>query len=726
MSTSLHTFIDIFDQEFDHDGESVKLKGIVIPIIQRDYAQGRHGTEVGRVRKRFLTALHKAVCEKPITLDFVYGDISADGIMTPLDGQQRLTTLFLLHWYAAKKGKVDASEYEFLRHFSYETRYSARDFCSNLIGFEPSFDGDLAEEIKDQPWFPMEWCNDPTIAAMLVMLNSIVEAFADVPDLWKKLNEKAISFYFLPIRDMGLTDELYIKMNSRGKPLTMFEHFKAELEHELKLIDKDLAETVIRKIDREWTDMLWVYRGDDNVIDDEFLRYFRFICDIICYKENDSPQGKDYDEFDLLEKYFSQEARNVRENIDYLQKCFDCWCEVKKNGSIRDYVTGFLAGKEHEEGKTLVWRDPDIFEGALRDFGETQSNGNRLFSLGDTILLYAFVVYIQNMSSITADQFRRRIRIVGNLVNNSGDEITDSETRVGGNRMPAILRQVDEIIINGQILNDSDINFNDRQLEEEKLKITWVDEHPNLAESLYELEDHGLLTGQISIVGLDHPENFKKFIKLFGSCTYDAIDRALMSIGNYMQIDRNRWRRQSGSSGIDEAWVTLFHMSRSTGFDDTKQILAELLAKTDEYSDEILDGIVQEYLDECERNSLYDWRYYYVKYDEFRPGRYGKYYWNEFEAEPYNLIVLWTKTQVSERAFNPFLSAIDPDDSHCVFDGTSRYVDRGATRIKSRNAGYYVVDSGSDEILEEYNIDQNADGIDTEDRVAKIRALNLV
>ena len=123
---------------------------------------------------------------------------------------------------------------------------------------------------------------------------------------------------------------------------------------------------------------------------------------------------------------------------------------------------------------------------------------------------------------------------------------------------------------------------------------------------------------------------------------------------------------------------------------------------------------------------VYDWRYYYVKYDEFRPGRYGKYYWNEFEAEPYNLIVLWTKTQVSERAFNPFLSAIDPDDSHCVFDGTSRYVDRGATRIKSRNAGYYVVDSGTDEILEEYNIDQTADGVDTEDRVAKIRALNLV
>ena len=40
---------------------------------------------------------------------------------------------------------------------------------------------------------------------------------------------------------MGLTDELYIKMNSRGKQLTQFEHFKAELERELKSIDEETA-----------------------------------------------------------------------------------------------------------------------------------------------------------------------------------------------------------------------------------------------------------------------------------------------------------------------------------------------------------------------------------------------------------------------------------------------------------------------------------------------------
>ena len=76
---------------------------IEIPIIQRDYAQGR--ALAADVRKAFLDALRSALQpEAPaLDLDFVYGSIAADGArhLSVLDGQQRLTTLFLLHWYLA-------------------------------------------------------------------------------------------------------------------------------------------------------------------------------------------------------------------------------------------------------------------------------------------------------------------------------------------------------------------------------------------------------------------------------------------------------------------------------------------------------------------------------------------------------------------------------------------------------------------------------------------------
>ena len=118
MSKTLHSFIDIFETEIADGDTSVQLNKIAIPLIQRDYAQGRIDNDVNRVRSRFLDSLYKAITEEPITLDFVYGDIDEKGTMTPLDGQQRLTTLFLLHWYAAKKENISEGKYAFLSKFS--------------------------------------------------------------------------------------------------------------------------------------------------------------------------------------------------------------------------------------------------------------------------------------------------------------------------------------------------------------------------------------------------------------------------------------------------------------------------------------------------------------------------------------------------------------------------------------------------------------------------------
>lgn len=98
--------MDIFQATFPVGSEEIKLNNISIPIIQRDYAQGRRDPDVVRIRKRFLNSLYNAIEGSPITLDFVYGDIDQNGVMTPLDGQQRLTTLFLLHWYAAKRENI--------------------------------------------------------------------------------------------------------------------------------------------------------------------------------------------------------------------------------------------------------------------------------------------------------------------------------------------------------------------------------------------------------------------------------------------------------------------------------------------------------------------------------------------------------------------------------------------------------------------------------------------
>lgn len=70
--------------------ESFNSKTILIPLLQRDYVQG--GRE--DVIVPFLDSLLKTNQD----LNYIYG-YEEDGCFVPVDGQQRLTTLWLLYLY---------------------------------------------------------------------------------------------------------------------------------------------------------------------------------------------------------------------------------------------------------------------------------------------------------------------------------------------------------------------------------------------------------------------------------------------------------------------------------------------------------------------------------------------------------------------------------------------------------------------------------------------------
>lgn len=721
MGTTLHSFMDIFDTTFSDGETEVRLQKIIIPIIQRDYAQGREDPDVARVRSRFLDSLLNAIEHRPMTLDFVYGDIDEAGIMTPLDGQQRLTTLFLLHWYAAKKENIPDEEAAFLRNFGYETRYSARNFCRYLTGFTPSFTIPLSEEIIDQAWFPLEWKKDPTISAMLVMIDAIQSVFSGIEDLWGKLKNGAVTFYFLPIRDMGLTDELYIKMNSRGKPLTRFEHFKAELERSVRAVDEETARRIIRKVDLDWTDMLWRYRDsgtgspDDVVTDDEFLKYFHFICDILCYEAGESPQGKSADEFDLLQNWFTGEKEYVLKNVSVLESYFDCWCYLDGYANPTEFLHAFLS-HTHEPGKIVTESryKIDLFEDCLHAYAD-KSGRTRLFPLNRIVLLYAVICYLRNKAEITEKQFSERLRAINNLLQNSEDEVSD---RLDRNRIPAILQQTDAIMKTGQADETVENNYNVNQLAEEKEKREYIALHPEQADLIYELEDHPNLKGQISIIGLDHLDYADRFASLF-MCNWDKIDCALMATGDYGQQERNRWRYQYGSKSIQLAWDELFHKSANSGFENTRDVLLSLLSRAETFTNEILQGIADEFIASCEESGIYPWRYYYVKYDVFRPGSYGKYSNTKRAEKPYLVSVMQTKSQWSSNTYMPYLR--EADESHLSKDSCGQRLVYGDVHIVCANDAYLVRNNETEEVLETLPIRQNEDGQDTEDRIVLLK-----
>ena len=355
----------------------------------------------------------------------------------------------------------------------------------------------------------------------------------------------------------------------------------------------------------------------------------------------------------------------------------------------------------------------NIFEDCLHAYSD-KTGRIRQFPLNRIVLLYAITTYLQNVDKVTEDDFRRRIRIVNNLIRNSEDEVSDRTDR---NRMPAILAEADAIILTGGIDESIENNFNVSQLTEEKEKISFLETNPTMEDILFELEDHFLLNGQIGIIGLENLTYTSRFESLF-KCSLDRIDCALMAIGDYGQVERNKWRYQYGST-YQVAWTALFHRSANSGFENTKKILISLLATNEEFSNEILKKISGDFLQECENNNVFPFRYYYIKYREYRPGSFGKMHNNAAAENPYMFLVMQTRTQLSQNSYYPYLKVAD--GSHLSKDDMGQRLIYGDEHIICNNSSYQRRRNEDDSVVETIIVPQNEDGIDTEDRITILK-----
>lgn len=659
INTKKYTLISLFKNKDEHSNtDFFPLNNIEIPIIQRDYAQGRRSPDVDYIRSAFLRTLYTAlVNNKPITLDFVYGKINEQKSLIPLDGQQRLTTLFLLHWYVARHEKVNEQEFLFLSKFSYATRYSAREFCKLLAtNYVPNFDFiRLSDDIKDQSWLPLDWENDPTICSMLNMIDDIHDRFKDTYGLWKKLEEGCISFYFLPIDQLGATDELYIKMNSRGKPLTVFEQLKTVWETAIEKLeskltaeqkskdDQTILQRISHKIDLTWTDMLWPYRNGntnsavDNIIDDKFVRYFKFIDDIYSYKNNfESVLGLE-DVLSCARTLLGPQGTDAAlQKLKFIEDGFDCWVNV----DIDRLFTQFLTNNNDETDTKKC-----VVNGPINVFAEVCWNDHLPF--GSMLLLYAFVYYLQHKNTISESQFARRLRIVINLIKQSEYELRED-------KMTLLLQQTEYILNHGDVERASYTSFNATQLAEEHEKVEWLKEHPDKADILFKLENHPLLQGAIRVIGLEQIDFTNRFYSLF-ACDWSLVNRALLSIGDYSIL--KKWRFQIGSANFDSSWRDIF-TTNNNAIKNVKNILHELLDMNEHFTNEWLKNFIGHYL---QTKTKYDWRHYLIKYDSMRPERYGMYYWlddNKHKKAHYDILMMCTEKSLSGQNYNIFLKTL--------------------------------------------------------------------
>jgi hypothetical protein len=527
MGNNKYTFWKLLDENI-----------IEIPIIQRDYAQGR--IDEKKIRDKFLDVLYNKIknIDETVNLDFVYGRRIIGEKLIPLDGQQRLTTLFLLHWYlATKENKFDEAS-EKLQKFTYETRVSSREFCKALStnkidlldinNFPKEEDKKLSKLIEDKNWFFKSWKKDPTIKSMLNMLDAIHERFKNTEDnnLFDKLicdedKKKAITFDFLPLNDFNLTDELYIKMNARGKPLTHFENFKSNF---VELLDFKTAS----KLDNEWTDLFWSFRRNPKedgyyYIDDKFLNFFTN-CTLNFFLEENNLQQK-IDEMDIFD-IFNETYKN-KNNIERITKLLDSLSNVIKSDNelyqYKEYFEIFIGYKEEIE------------------------NGDELkLSYWHRMRFYAislFLIEYQNIDESNINLFKKWLRVTFNLINNEliqSPELFAKAIR-GIKELSENINDIDSFISNCDKL----VGFNDTQIKEENLKAKLILKEQNWEKEIKKAEDNWYLEGQIGFLLEFSNNNLESFIRYrdkfidLWKTEQNLIQRALLTYENDNEIYLN-------------------------------------------------------------------------------------------------------------------------------------------------------------------------------------------
>ncbi|WP_233705759.1 DUF262 domain-containing protein [Helicobacter felis] len=265
------TFLEFLDFKFlkgDH-----RVERIEIPMLQRDYAQGRKSQE--NIACKFLEALFEVLegkdTKETLHLDLVYG--YEDGsVFKLIDGQQRVTTLWLLHFLLYKQAHRLEEIKEQLSHFTYHTRESSKEFCEKLLEEDFEWAQQPSEVIRQNEGSfgdVSDLENDPTIKAMIHMLDLI---YVHLKDKGASLDHcinrlPNISFNVINMEEFKLGEDLYIKLNARGKLLSKFENLKAFMEQ------GDIDSKWLWELDNRWSD----YFFESTKAETFDQRFFHFL-----------------------------------------------------------------------------------------------------------------------------------------------------------------------------------------------------------------------------------------------------------------------------------------------------------------------------------------------------------------------------------------------------------------------------------------------------------------
>lgn len=693
-------------------------KNVRIPQLQRDYVQG--SDKAKEIRDLFICDLVETLSadtpeakQKTLHLDFIYGstyeEAPASGlhphwekgelhfdtpnsdvneptkVFLPLDGQQRLTSLWLLHWMLCPETEADAAK-KLLSHFSYATRSSSRRFCAALVAHIG--DGELKQQLKtnkaksalmEASWFLPAWQKDPTVNSMIEMLVAIGTRLdeVDTAPLWKRLQEGAITFTVIEIQsnEFRLTDELYIKMNNRGRLLTdwecdkamaieclgevVFTEENADLWESLQANEQEKtpADYFSFRVDGRWQDFFWhLSRGEESPLEDhvqrsdEMMRYFFTWWAEYRYYHYNTGECSDKMHvfksakeitllFQVLNKLYEigypygESAENQDQKKDFLETAFGVVDEMPVE--VRLHFTG----RERNESRV-----GDLFR--LLCEGKLERRHQVLVYY----LLLRLVKYNEEATDANLRDFLRvvrnflySIRKTEKMAFNSGIELKE---------LSGYAKYLDEVLGEKEVyagLSSKEVSEGTfhymSAFRHEVEKAKWICEHPVEKAALFRLEEHDLLRGFLRNLpwqvgsGIDINKLCEAFFAIFGSpwqqetekVSDKLVARALVACGFQGILNRGIrkytwWAYCFGGDEPHWRFVLTYHkdmhLKEHTGRQNLLSALQRLFKLYIEQSgtpEERLQAIIDNFLMQTENKKPP--LYYLVKYPDLWSGK---------------------------------------------------------------------------------------------------------
>jgi hypothetical protein len=645
--------------------------GIEIPPIQRDYAQGRETGKIPRIRKKFINAILTALKnQEPLGLDFIYGKIygvrneeefrrnkhaiesllgsikdyantidlsltnfrleekcSAEGTLVylvPFDGQQRLTTLFLIHWYFFSKLNM-RDELQILMRFKYKTRKSSESFLHLLCNIGDLIFGEkLAEEIKNHEHFSNTWLDDPTVVSMLNVIDTIHEqakllSITECNEYCKRLiMDEIVHFDFLNLKNFNLADDLYVKMNARGKQLSDFENFKAWLFNRIENEARYTAEkweSKTLKFEIAWNDIFWNAKDENTFdIDEVYLNYFKlmYLIDLVKIIEVKGAKFVESDQSRLIEAILTNS-----DEFDFEQSFKTTFfSDLDKYFNILNLFAGFESILESQNFFFSKKGIKPSWQNIVKNYVDLSYIVSKQKALVD---------YTEDETSA----FNSYRRIMNNLLNNT---IIDNASlyKRAINEIDRITADVKVLAFKTydwieQLVYQTDSVFQEHQVKEERLKAVLLEKDELWENLILKAEAHNYFKGQLNFIfylagislnpneftddyfGSVYKTQFMNYLtKLHFLFTDNGLnrerfkenifERALLSKADYL-LDEAGYKCFGRDIGRDVSWKRFLLRDRNK--EETNQGLLEVFSIPDfEFPQELFEKFIAAYTDD--------------------------------------------------------------------------------------------------------------------------------